>query len=128
MQEMPDYNAKQAGEHKAICELLYKTINATLPKAESKIWYAAPVWFRDGNPLVGYTIRKAGVELLFWSGQGFEEIGLRPEGKFKAAAKTYQITKDISITDLKRWLKKSWAIQWDYKNIVSKKGKLDRLD
>jgi hypothetical protein len=27
----------------------------------------------------------------------------------------------------RRWLKKSIAIQWDYKNIVKRKGKLERL-
>ena len=29
--------------------------------------------------------------------------------------------------DLKRWLEKSIEIQWDYKNIVKRKGKLERL-
>jgi hypothetical protein len=28
---------------------------------------------------------------------------------------------------LKRWLAKSRDIQWDYKNIVKRKGKLERL-
>jgi hypothetical protein len=28
---------------------------------------------------------------------------------------------------LKRWLEKSEQIQWDYKNIVKRKGKLERL-
>ncbi|MBL8759582.1 MAG: DUF1801 domain-containing protein, partial [Phycisphaerae bacterium] len=32
-----------------------------------------------------------------------------------------------NLKDLKRWLKKSVAIQWDYKNIVKRKGRLDRL-
>jgi hypothetical protein len=31
-------------------------------------------------------------------------------------------------TDLKRWLKKSREIQWDYKNIVKRKGQLERFN
>ena len=34
---------------------------------------------------------------------------------------------EIKTKDLKRWLKKSKEIQWDYKNIVKKKGKLERI-
>ncbi len=35
--------------------------------------------------------------------------------------------KEIKSTELKRWLKKAKTIQWDYKNIVKRKGKLVRL-
>jgi hypothetical protein len=28
---------------------------------------------------------------------------------------------------MKRWITKSKAIQWDYKNLVKRKGKLERL-
>jgi DNA mismatch repair ATPase MutS len=34
---------------------------------------------------------------------------------------------EIQIEDLKRWLQKSRNIQWDYKNIVKRKGQLERL-
>jgi hypothetical protein len=127
MKEIIAYNSKQTGENKKICTKLCAVINETLPHAESKIWYAAPVWFRDGNPLVGYSIRKAGVTLLFWSGQAFDEPGLTAEGKFKAAQKVYTSLDDINLTDLRRWLKLSWKTMWDYKNIVKNKGKLGKL-
>lgn len=102
-------------------------INKALPKAESKIWHASPVWFLEGNPVVGYSKRKVGVTLLFWSGQTFKEDGLQPEGSFKAAEVRYTDVNQIKKTELKRWLRKSKTIQWDYKNIVKRKGKLVRL-
>ena len=68
------------------------------------------------------------MRLLFWSGQSFEEEGLVPEGKFKAAEARYTDVKQIKKTELKRWLKKSKTIQWDYKNIVKRKGKLEMLE
>ena len=101
--------------------------HAGLPKAESKIWHRTAVWFLDGNPIVGYSVRKKGVQLLFWSGQTFEEPGLSPEGSFKAAEKYYADKSEIKSAELKRWLKKAAKIQWDYKNIVKRKGKLVRL-
>jgi hypothetical protein len=64
---------------------------------------------------------------LFWSGQSFDEEGLQKEGSFKAAEARYTTAEDINLKDLKRWLKKSKEIQWDYKNIVKRKGKLKRL-
>ena len=45
------------------------------PHAENKIWHAHPVWFLDGNPVVGYSKQKVGVVLLFWSGQSFGRGG-----------------------------------------------------
>lgn len=102
-------------------------INKALPKAESKIWHANPVWFLDGNPVVGYSKLKESVALLFWSGQTFKEDGLEPEGSFKAAEARYTKADQIKKTALRRWLKKARTIQWDYKNIVKRKGKLVRL-
>lgn len=67
------------------------------------------------------------MRLLFWSGQSFEEDGLAPEGSFKAAEARYTEADQVKTKDLKRWLKKSKTIQWDYKNIVKRKGKLERL-
>lgn len=43
------YNAAKSITDKAICGLLAKEIDKTLPEAESKIWHAHPVWFLDGN-------------------------------------------------------------------------------
>ncbi len=121
------YNDKQADYDKEICDLLAKEICAVLPKAEKKIWHAHPVWFIDGNPIVGYHKLKNCVRLLFWSGQSFEEETLQSEGSFKAAEMRYTSAEQINTKDLKRWLKKSVAIQWDYKNIVKRKGVLERL-
>lgn len=122
------YNKVQEKSWKGICTTLAKEIDAGLPKAESKVWHGHPVWFLDGNPVVGYAARKASVQLLFWSGQSFEEAGLSPEGSFKAAEKRYTTKEEVQVKDLKRWLKKAKTIQWDYKNIVKRKGKLVRVD
>ena len=119
-----DYNKEQSADDRAICELLADTIERGLPKSESKIWHGSPVWFLDGNPIVGYSKLKNCVRLLFWSGQSFEEDGLTPEGSFKAAEARYTDVDEVNTKDLKRWLKKSKDIQWDYKNIIKRKGKL----
>ncbi len=121
------YNKSQSVSDKEICELLFSEINKHLPKAESKIWHAHPVWFIDGNPIVGYSKLKDSVRLLFWSGQSFDEEGLNKEGSFKAADARYTSVDVVNKKDLKRWLLKSKEIQWDYKNIVKRKGKLIRL-
>lgn len=122
-----DYNNAQPPEARAVCDALAAAINRHLPEAESKIWHRHPVWFLDGNPIVGYSLLKDGVRLLFWSGQSFDEPGLTPEGSFKAAEARYTTADQIKTRDLARWLNKSVDIQWDYKNIVKRKGKLERL-
>lgn len=123
-----EYNKLQTKIGKDICEFLESSITASLKKSESKIWHGSPVWFLDGNPIVSYTVRKDGrVALMFFSGQSFEEKDLKPEGKFKAAEIFYSDVKEIKITHLKRWLRKSIAIQWDYKNIVKRKGVLKKI-
>lgn len=111
----------------AICDLLFNEISSNMPEAENKIWHRHPVWFLEGNPIVGYSKLKDSVRLLFWSGQSFDEAGLLPEGSFKAAEARYTNEKEVKPKDLKRWLKKSQEIQWDYKNIVKRKGVLERL-
>lgn len=121
------YNNSQKIEEKAICSLLYTNIQQHLPHAESKIWHGAPVWFLEGNPIVGYDVLKNCVRLLFWSGQTFDEPGLKAEGKFKAAEARYTNAAQVDIDDLSRWLQKSEKIQWDYQNIVQKRGLLERL-
>ncbi|MGE0606452.1 MAG: DUF1801 domain-containing protein [Pirellulales bacterium] len=127
---LPDtaaYNDKLTPDDKAICDLLATQIDKHLPDAENKIWHAHPVWFLDGNPVVGYSKLKPCVRLLFWSGQSFDEEGLRPEGSFKAAEARYTAADQVDTRALKRWLAKARDIQWDYKNIVRRKGKLGRL-
>ncbi|MFN0134900.1 MAG: DUF1801 domain-containing protein [Phycisphaerae bacterium] len=121
------YHATQSPADKRICDALARLIDENLKGVENKIWHRHPVWFIEGNPIVGYSKLKDCVRLLFWSGQSFDEVGLSPEGSFKAAEVRYTADDQISAKDLKRWLKKSIAIQWDYKNIVKRKGKLERL-
>lgn len=125
--EIQEYNNKQAATDKEICDLLASTINNELIEAENKIWHAHPVWFLDGNPVVGYSKLKDSVRLLFWSGQTFEEEKLKKEGTFKAAEFCYTSPEQIDLTDLKKWLKQAREIQWDYKNLVKRKGQLERL-
>lgn len=125
--EIKTYNSSQSDNYNAICNLLTDKINKDLPEAENKIWHAHPVWFLEGNPIVGYHKLKDCVRLLFWSGQSFDEDGLAPEGSFKAAEKRYTSVEEVNIKDLARWLKKSRDIQWDYKNIVKRRGKLERI-
>lgn len=125
---MLDYHNKLSGSEKEICDSLYGIINENLPGSEHKIWHAHPVWFLEGNPVVGYSRQKAGIRLMFWSGSGFDEEGLNVKGqKFRDASVFYNSTDEISSDDLKRWLQKSVEIQWDYKNIVKRKGILERL-
>jgi uncharacterized protein YdhG (YjbR/CyaY superfamily) len=126
--EIQTYNFSQTPADAAICDLLYQQICAAIPKAENKIWHAHPVWFLEGNPIVGYSIQKKGIRLMFWSGVDFDEEKLNVRGeKFKDASIFYNDVVEIKTNDLKRWLKKSQAIQWDYKNIVKRKGVLERL-
>lgn len=121
------YNNKQNAEDRVICDILAAEINRGLPEAENKIWHAHPVWFLAGNPVVGYIKLKGGIRLLFWSGQSFEENGLQNEGSFKAAEIRYTVAEQIDIVALQRWLDKSQRIQWDYKNIVKRRGVLELL-
>jgi hypothetical protein len=121
------YDHAQSVEHREICRRLGEEICRGLPKAEGKIWHGGPVWFIDGNPVVGYWARKAYVQLLFWSGQSFDEPELDPEGKFKAAHVRISEPAQIRPTLMKRWLRKAKAIQWDYKNIVKRRGRLEKV-
>ncbi|MBK8848515.1 MAG: DUF1801 domain-containing protein [Bacteroidetes bacterium] len=126
--DINEYNLRQSVTDQLICTKLAEIIDNALKKATCKIWHAHPVWFIDDNPIVGYSKQKAGIRLMFWSGVDFEEDGLNVTGgKFKDASVFYNEVNEIKITTLKRWLKKSENIQWDYKNIVKRKGKLERL-
>lgn len=121
------YNRAQQPGDREICELLAREIGLALPEAENKVWHAHPVWFLDGNPVVGYSKLKDSVRLLFWSGQSFRSTGLEPEGKFKAAEVRFTEAGQVSIQDLRNWLAESRDVQWDYKNLVKRKGRLERL-
>lgn len=122
------YNNQLNQEDQAICDMLAEEISQHLPDAENKIWHAHPVWFIEKNPIVGYSRQKAGIRLMFWSGSDFEEKKLKIIGsKFKDASIYYNSISQIDKNDLKRWLEKSIKIQWDYKNIIKRKGILIRL-
>lgn len=122
------YNENQSRGDKEICGLLSTIIDQELSEADSKIWHSHPVWFLEGNPIVGYSRQKAGIRLMFWSGASFEEDALSVRGeKFKDASIFYTDVSEIKTSDLISWLKKSRDIQWDYKNIVKRKGQLERL-
>src|SRR5690606_15040872 len=122
------YNDSQSEEDREICNLLAKEISRHMPDAENKIWHAHPVWFLDGNPIVGYSKLKDCIRLMFWSGASFDDPTLEPgTGKFKDASKRYTSAGEINANDLERWLKKAREIQWDYKNLVRRKGVLERL-
>lgn len=126
--EIKEYNCKLSTEEKKICNILAAEIDRGLPDAENKIWHSHPVWFLDGNPIVGYSKQKAGIRLMFCSGESFEEEKLKSgTGKFKDASIFYTLVEQIKVKDIRRWLKKSKSIQWDYKNIVKRKGRLVRL-
>jgi hypothetical protein len=118
------YNKSLSPSDRKICNLLARTIDEALPEAENKIWHAHPVWFLEGNPVVGYSKLKQCVRLLFWSGQSFEEAGLKKEGTFKAAEARYTAADQVDLESLQRWLSKARDIQWDYRNIVRRKGRL----
>lgn len=126
--EILTYNNTQSSIEKAICDFLAEEINKGLPDAESKIWHRHPVWFLDGNPIVGYNKLKDCIRLMFWSGTDFGEEQLKPgTGKFKDASIRYTSVDQIDLTDLKRWLQKSKEIQWDYKNVIKRKGQLVKI-
>lgn len=126
--EILEYNKKQTENDGEICEFLMDKINKTLKHATSKLYHGSPVWFLNENPLVGYNTSKDVVQVLFWSGQSFDEPELVPVGKYKAARLSFQDTKDIDEKLLNRCLKKSQTIMWNYKDIVKNKGKLSLID
>ena len=123
------YNQSLKVEDKKICDVLAKEINSNLPEAESKIWHGHPVWFLDENPIVGYSKLKDRVQLLFWSGQSFNESKLEVVGslKFKAAGYDYTSMEQINKSDIAKWIKKAKKIQWNYKDVVKNRGVLEKL-
>ena len=126
--EIQNYNQQFSSDDREIVEKLVKIINENLPEAENKIWHSHPVWFLEGNPIVGYSKQKAGMRLMFWSGKSFEDEKLNILGrKFQDASIFFNSVEEINENDLKKWLQKSREIQWDYKNIVKRKGQLLRL-
>ena len=121
-QDILDYQSELSVEDAEIGTAIIKLISKALPKAEGKVWHGHPVWFIDGNPVVGYSLKKAGIEVLFWSGQSFTLEGLRAIGKFKAAGIAVPTIKDLNKKAMTAWLAESVAIQWDYQNLPKKRA------
>lgn len=125
--DIANYHTALSAHDRHICIYLADQINKHLPNASAKVWHGHPVWFIEENPIVGYSKQKQGIQLLFWSGQSFEEPSLKPEGKFKAAAVYLNNVEDLSTDQLIRLMEKATHIQWDYKNLIKRKGILERL-
>lgn len=127
-QDIAAYNDRLEFQECQICDFLAVAIYRRFPDMEGKIWHGHPVWFLDGNPIVGYSKLKNGIRLMFWSGASFNEEALKlGSGKFKDASILYTSVDQIDTWDLERWLEKAEHIQWDYKNVVKRKGVLERL-
>lgn len=123
-QDILDYESELSQEYVEIGSALSKLFAKALPKAEGKVWHGHPVWFLDGNPVVGYSLKKSGIEVLFWSGQSFKLAGLTPLGKFKAAKLEVPSLKGLDKTQLTEWLAEAIKIQWDYANLPKKRALL----
>jgi hypothetical protein len=121
------YHAKLTGDARVTCERLAEVIAGALPEAKGRVWHGHPVWFLEGNPVVGYSARKVGVRLLFWSGQSFTTPGLRADGKFKTTNINVVHGDEIDDDALGAWLGEARTVQWDYANIVKRRGVLERL-
>jgi hypothetical protein len=121
-QDILDYQSELSDADAEIGAAIIKLISKALPKAEAKVWHGHPVWFIDGNPVVGYSLKKAGIEVLFWSGQSFKLEGLRAIGKFNAAGIALPTIKDLNKKSMAAWLAEAVAIQWDYKNLPKKRS------
>ena len=126
--EISAYNTLLSQQDQELCNFLAQHIDRELLDSESKIWHRHPVWFIKGNPIVGYSKQKKGIRLIFWSGADFNEESL-PElgGKFKDTSVFFNHIAEINPEALTRWIQKSITIQWDYKNIVKRKGRLERI-
>jgi hypothetical protein len=121
-QDILDYQSGLSDADAEIGATIIKLIAKALPKAEGKVWHGHPVWFIDGNPVVGYSLKKAGIEVLFWSGQSFKLEGLRAIGKFKAAGIGVPTIKDLNKKAMSAWLTEASEIQWDYQNLPKKRA------
>ncbi|MGC4152276.1 MAG: DUF1801 domain-containing protein [Propionicimonas sp.] len=120
--DIRDYQEHLDAEARPICDLLLATVEGELPDADRKLWHGHPVWFFDGNPVVGYDRLKASVRLLFWSGQSFREPGLKAEGSFRAAEARYTAVEEVDVEALKRWLAEAREVQWNYRDIRKNRG------
>ncbi len=121
-QDIQNYQSELSDDEAEIGAALIRLITKSLPAAEGKVWHGHPVWFLDGNPIVGYSLKKAGIEVLFWSGQSFKLEGLRAIGKYKAAGVAVPSIKALDKKAMTAWLAEAIAIQWDYQNLPKKRA------
>jgi hypothetical protein len=119
-----DYNQGLAAAERELAEELVALFASKLPTAEAKVWHGHPVWFIGGNPVCGYSLKKAGLEVLFWSGKSFKTSGLRPIGKYQAAGISVETQADVD--EVEAFMAEAASIQWDYKNLP-KLRKLEKL-
>lgn len=122
MSDIHEYNNSLEESHKATAIELQKVIERTIPKAEGKVWHGHPVWFLEGNPLVGYSVKKSGMELLFWSGKSFTKPGLTPVGNYQAAGVNGLTPGSLDENPIEAWLQEAVKIQWDYQNLPKNRG------
>lgn len=104
-----------------ICDNLQAEIDRALPNATSRIWHGGPVWFIGENPVVGYSVRAKRVDLMFWSGQLFDEPLLKAMGKDKAAQIAIRDKSEINLAELSRWLTKARTVIFDYAEMYARK-------
>lgn len=126
--DIVEYHAKLEPNDLAICIALATEITGALPEATAKVWHAHPVWFIEGNPIVGYDRLKHSLRLMFWSGQSFPTPGLVPEGSFRAAEIRYTDVSEVDTERVAAWLADSRAIQWDYEHIRTNRGLVKRTE
>ena len=107
------WSRAQSPSHRATCDALRKLIDAALPKASSKLWHGAPVWFLGANPVVGSSVKGGAVSLLFWNGVAVGEAALKPVGKYGAAEAVFRDADELDGKTLRRWLRQAGTDVFD---------------
>ncbi len=120
LDEIAAYSQAASPPFRGICEALREMIDAALPAATSKVWHGSPVWFIDVNPVVGYSVNKSAVSLMFWNGQSLDEPRLQPVGKFCAAQALFVDANEVDPKVVRRWLKKAKSNVFDSRGFFKK--------
>lgn len=121
MNDVVKYNEAADPANRSVIDFLYEEFQQALPHATNKVWHGAPVWFLNEIPIAGYEDHKHGVKVLFWSGKDFSEPRLLGIGKHRAAGITYTDVSELNMEDLRRYLRLSTEIIWDYRSLRPKK-------
>ena len=121
-----EYNASLDAENGRIGSHLAERISHAIAAADCKVWHGHPVWFIDGNPIVGYSLKKSGMQVLFWSGQSLTAAALRPLGKFKAAFLDVPNLETFDEPSFEALLAEAVSVQWNYLGLP-KLGRLEKL-